>query len=129
MACFGLAFATNWEAIPDPRARPVVDDHLLAERVAHLLRDRPRRDVAYAARAERYQHADRLRRIALRRRGRGQKLTSAGKSFTAKDAESAKGGGQPHRQGHKARLEDESNFFFSRPRPLGTPPEGHNIKV
>jgi hypothetical protein len=52
---------------------PVLDDQRLAELFRHLLPEHARQRVDRAAGDERHDHADRLRRIALRRRTAGGK--------------------------------------------------------
>ena len=58
------------------RAGLVVDDHVLAERGAELLGQRPRHQIGAAARGERHDHADRFGRpfgvLRLRKRRRHQ---------------------------------------------------------
>ena len=49
-------------------ARPVLDDELLPEELAHLGRHLPRHEVVAASRSDRDDDAHRLRRIALRKR-------------------------------------------------------------
>jgi hypothetical protein len=61
------------------RARSVVDDDGLAQRIRHFLRDDARHDVGAAARRERHDHPDRLGRIlASLRRDVGGREREAG---------------------------------------------------
>jgi hypothetical protein len=66
----GTALATARVATVPPGAAAIVDDDLLAERLAHLVGDAARGGAGAAARGERDHQGDRARGVALRRGGR-----------------------------------------------------------
>jgi hypothetical protein len=62
----GLRFGDNFGREVAGGARPVVDHDRLAEAAAELVAEEPRQHVERAARPERHDQLDRLRRIGLR---------------------------------------------------------------